>query len=413
MRVIVLGAGIVGVSTAYWLAKDGHEVTVIDRQPGPAQETSFANGGQISASHAEPWANPATPFKAIKWLGRKDAPLLWRLTRFDPELWAWGLRFLANCTKPRTAINTERTLRMALYSRALLKELNQSCKLDYDRRAEGILHIYRDGREFDLACRAAETMKTFGLNRQVVDTEACIAKEPALASSRPSLKGGIFTPEDESGDACRFAQELARLAQGLGATFQFDTRIDVIETQGGHFRAVLTGKGRIEAQACVVAMASFSPRIMSPLGIKVPVVPAKGYSVTLKAGSGAPSLSLTDDEHKMVYSRLNDRLRAAGTAEFSGHDTSMNDFRAGLILKKTLDLFPDAGSDPEFWTGLRPVTPDSVPIMGRTQVKGLFLNTGHGTLGWTMGLGAGRFLADILDGKSPAIDPQGLGLDRF
>ncbi|CAA6603250.1 D-amino acid dehydrogenase small subunit [Rhodospirillaceae bacterium LM-1] len=413
MRVIVLGAGIVGVSTAYWLAKDGHDVTVIDRQPRPAQETSFANGGQISASHAEPWANPATPFKAIKWLGRKDAPLLWRLTRFDPELWAWGMRFLANCTTARTAINTERTLRVALYSRALLKDLNQSCKLDYDRKTEGILHIYRDGQEFELACRAAETMKNFGLNRQVVDANACVAMEPALAPSRSSLQGGIFTPEDESGDACRFTQELAKLSQALGTTFLFDTRIKAIEVEAGGFKAVLTDKGAIEAQACVVAMASYSPQLLAPLGIKVPVVPAKGYSVTLKAGPGAPSVSLTDDEHKMVYSRLNDRLRVAGTAEFSGHDTSMNDYRAGLILEKTLGLFPEAGSDPQFWTGLRPVTPDSVPIMGGTKVKGLYLNTGHGTLGWTMGLGSGRFLADILGGNSPAIDPQGLGLDRF
>jgi D-amino-acid dehydrogenase len=413
MRVIVLGAGIVGTSTAYWLAKDGHQITVIDRQPLPAQETSFANGGQISASHAEPWANPATPLKALKWLGREDSPLLWRWNRLDPALWAWGMRFLANCTPARTDRNTGRTLRVALYSRALLKDFNQTQALDYDRKALGILHIYRSRREFDNACRAALIMKRHGLDRRILDAGQAVALEPALAHAGSRLAGGIFTQDDESGDACKFTQGLAKLAEGLGARFQFDTDIQAIETEGGAFKAVQTGKGRFEADACVLALASFTPALLTPLGIRLPVVPAKGYSVTLQAGAGAPSVSLTDDEHKLVFSRLGDRLRIAGTAEFSGHDTAMNDFRAGLILSKTLDLFPQAGSQPQFWTGLRPVTPDSVPVMGKTPIAGLYLNTGHGTLGWTMGLGSGRFLADILGGKPPQIDPEGLGLDRF
>jgi D-amino-acid dehydrogenase len=413
MRVIVLGAGIIGSATAYWLAKDGHEVTVIDRQPAPGQETSFANGGQISASHAEPWANPATPLKALKWLGREDSPLLWRLSRYDPALWAWGLRFLLNCTPARTRLNTARTLRVALYSRSLLKDFNQTTAIDYDRKDAGILHIYRNALEFEHACRAAEIMKAYGLNRVVTDRNECVALEPALMAAKPSLAGGIFTPEDESGDACKFTQGLARLAGELGARFLFDTTVSSLETSGDTFKSVHTDKGRFEAEALVLALASYSPGLLNPLGIRLPVVPAKGYSVTLEAGLGAPTLSLTDDEHKLVFSRLGDRLRIAGTAEFTGLDASMNQFRADIILKKTLELFPQAGGNPQFWAGLRPVTPDSVPVMGKTPIKGLFLNTGHGTLGWTMGLGSGRFVADIVGGLPPAIDPEGLGLDRF
>ncbi|MBF0354287.1 MAG: D-amino acid dehydrogenase [Alphaproteobacteria bacterium] len=413
MRVIVLGAGIVGTATAYWLAKDGHEVTVIDRQSAPGLETSFANGGQISASHAEPWANPATPRNALKWLGREDQPLLWRLNRYDPDLWLWGLRFLVNCSASRTALNTERTLRVALYSRALLKAFNTDHALDYDRCQTGILHIYHDAQEFEQACLASETMKRFGLNRIVVDASACQSLEPALKNARHRLAGGIHTPEDESGDACKFTQGLAVLAQNMGARFLFDTWVEGIEAVAKGFKAVRTSRGRIEAEAVVVALASYSPGLLKPLGIRLPLVPAKGYSVTLTAGPGAPQLSLTDDAHKMVYSRLGDRLRVAGTAEFAGLDASMNEKRAQIILRKTLDLFPQAGSDPEFWAGLRPVTPDSVPILGATPIKGLYLNTGHGTLGWTMGLGSGRLLADLLGGKPPAIDPKGLGLDRF
>lgn len=413
MRVIVLGAGIIGTSTAYWLAKDGHEVTVIDRQPAPGQETSFANGGQISASHAEPWANPATPWKALKWLGREESPLLWRLSRYDPALWAWGLRFLGNCTGERTHLNTGRTLRVALYSRRLLKAFNQDNVLDYDRRADGILHFYRDASEFDHACQAAEIMKRFGLKRVVTDAKGCVDREPALAPAQSSLAGGIFTAEDESGDACKFTQALAELAKTMGARFLFEKSVDAIECQGRTFKALRVGQESFMAEACVLAGGSFSPSLLKPLGLRLPVVPAKGYSVTLAAGSGAPHLSLTDDENKLVFSRLGDRLRIAGTAEFTGLDTSMNQARADIILRKTKELFPEAGSNPEFWTGLRPVTPDSVPIMGETPVRGLYLNTGHGTLGWTMGLGSGRYVADILGGKPPDIDPEGLGLDRF
>lgn len=415
MRVTILGAGIVGVSTAYWLARDGHEVTLVDRQPAPGQETSFANGGQISASHAEPWANPATPFKALKWLGREESPLLWRFSRIDPQLWLWGLRFLANCTAKRTDVNTGRTLRVALYSRDLMKRLNAETDLDYDRRAAGILHIYRNPREFESACRAAQIMRRHGLERRVATPAQCLELEPTLANAAAGrLVGGIFTQDDESGDACKFTLELTRLAMAMGAVSRFESPVERIETDGGAFASIRLQSGeRILSDALVVAAASYSPQLLKPLGLALPIVPAKGYSVTLKAGKGAPTLSLTDDEHKMVYSRLGERLRVAGTAEFSGLDAQMNPFRADIVLKKTLELFPNAGDEPQFWTGLRPVTPDSVPIMGKTPIKGLFLNTGHGTLGWTMGLGSGRFVADIVGGKPPAIDPEGLGLDRF
>ncbi|MBI4969069.1 MAG: D-amino acid dehydrogenase [Rhodospirillales bacterium] len=412
MRVIVLGAGVIGTATAYWLVRDGHEVTVLDRQPGAGLETSFANGGQISASHAEPWANPATPAKVLRWLGRKDAPLLWRW-RLDPALWAWGLRFLANCTPGRTRINTERTLRIALYSRTLLKALRAETGIEYDQRSEGILHLYRDGREFDLAVKAAAAMRAMGLERRVLDPAACVRLEPALAQAK--LIGGIHSPEDESGDAHLFTQRLAVLAQERGATFRYATRIEAIETEAGRLCAIRTDQGRLACQTAVLALGSFSTGLAKSLGFTLPVVPAKGYSVTLPAGPGAPKMSLTDDELKMVYSRLGERLRIAGTAEFAGLDAAIDPLRARLLLDRALGLLPQAG-DPakaQYWAGLRPVTPDSVPILGPSPIAGLFLATGHGTLGWTMSVGTGRFMADLVGGKRPEIDPKGLGIDRF
>jgi D-amino-acid dehydrogenase len=366
MRVIVLGAGIAGVSAAYWLARDGLRVTLIDRQPKAGQETSFANGGQISASHAEPWATSSTPLKALAWMGRDDAPLLWRWSRFDPALWGWGLRFLANCTEARTKINTERTLRIALYSRALLKALRPELPFAYDHREAGILHIYRDRKEFAQAQIASGLMRGLGLDRDILSPEESIALEPALAATRASLVGATFSRDDESGDAHLFTAGLALEAQRMGAVFQGATSIQAIETRKGAFAAVLTDHGRFEADICILALGSYSPLLVRPLGVKLPIVPAKGYSATFPmAGDGAPTVSITDDACKMVYSRLGERLRVAGTAEFSGYDASLNESRARLIVSRALDLFPKTGGADQvaLWAGLRPVTPDTWPFL--------------------------------------------------
>lgn len=416
MTLLVLGAGVVGVATAYALARAGHAVTVVDRQPGPALETSFANGGQISANHVTPWATPATPWKALKWLGRSNAPLLYRL-RADPALWSWTLRFLANCTRARVRINIERALRIAVYSRARIANTRAETGIEYDHLGRGILHVFRDRREYESALPYLELMVEHGCVRRVIDADACVAIEPALAAVRADLVGGIMSDDDESGDAFAFTAGLADICAGLGVTFVYDTSVRQLVAEGSRIAAVETDAGSYEVDAVVVALASYAPPLLRPLGLKLPVYPAKGYSVTLPVTDPerAPVVSLIDDEFKMVYSRLGDRLRAAGTAEFAGYDTSVNEARARFIRDKALELFPGC-ADPaaaEYWAGLRPSTPDGVPVIGGTPFANLYLNTGHGTLGWTMACGAGQVVADLIGGTAPAISLDGLGIERF
>jgi len=416
VKVLVLGAGVVGVATAYYLARAGHEVTVVDRQPGPAVETSFANGGQISANHATPWATPKTPWKALKWLWRKDAPLLFRM-RADPALWRWTLRFLANCTSHRLLLNTERAVRVAVYSRAQLVELRAATGIQYDQLTSGILHIFRNELEYRQALPQVEVMDRAGCRRVLVNAGECVDIEPALAHVRPHLIGGIFSPDDESGDAHAFTVELARICADLGVTFRYGTTVQRIVLGDGRLDGVETDAGRLTADIYVLTLGSYAPLILKSLGLKVPVYPAKGYSVTIPVGDDdqAPSVSLIDDEFKIVYSRLNDRLRVAGTAEFTGYDDSVTEVRARFVLDKAMELFPNCGdrSKAEFWAGLRPSTPDGVPVIGATPYPNLFLNTGHGTLGWTMACGAGHLLADVIGGRAPEISLDGLGMDRF
>ncbi|OAN42953.1 amino acid dehydrogenase [Paramagnetospirillum marisnigri] len=417
MKVVVIGAGVVGTASAWYLAKHGHEVTVIDRREGAGLETSFANGGQVSPCHAEPWANPMVLPKVMKWLGREDAPLLFRWGRWDPALWAWGLRFLANCSKARALRNTERTLRVAIYSRACLQELRAETGIQYDQKTMGILHVYRDAREFDHACHAAEVMRRHGLERLPKTVADCVAIEPALAAVAPELAGGIFTPGDESGDAHKFTRELAALAAARGVEFRWNVPVLGLVKDGNRVGGLATATGTVTADAYVLAAGCDSPLLARPLGLRLPIIPAKGYSITVPVDNhaGAPSVSITDDEHKMVYSRLGERLRAAGTAEMAGYDRSLNAKRLSMITSHARRLFPDGGDfdRAEPWAGLRPVTPDSVPLLGRTPYANLFLNTGHGTLGWTMSCGSGRALADLVSGREPGISLDGLGLERF
>jgi D-amino-acid dehydrogenase len=409
MRVVVLGAGLIGVSSAWHLAQDGHEVTVVDRQPEAAQETSFANGGQISTSHAEPWANPGTPLKALRWLGREESPLLWRL-RADAAQWAWGFRFLMECLPGRTRANTIAILRLALYSRSLLKELRPALGLEYDQRQQGILHLYTDAAEFEHAIPQAALMQDYGCDRQVRSAAECLAIEPALRESTVPVVGGTYTAADESGDARKFAQALARRASAHGVAFRQGATVQQLLVQSGRASGVRLASGEVlTADAYVLALGSYSPLLLKPLGIGLPVYPAKGYSVTIPvaADSLAPTVSLTDDGHKIVFSRLGERLRVAGTAEFTGYDTSINQARCAAIVRRTFALFPRAGRQDaiEYWAGLRPATPGNVPLIGATRYGNLYVNTGHGTLGWTMACGAGKLLADLLGGKSPDLDP--------
>ena len=393
MKVAVLGAGVIGVTAAWYLRQDGHEVRVLDRRDGPGLETSFANGGQISASHALPWAGPGVPLQALKWMLREDAPLLFRL-RADPAQWRWGLQFLRECTAERFRANAARLKRLGLYSQAALHKLRQVTGIEHDQVERGILVFHT--RE----AKSGENWKT---------VDECVAIEPALAPSRQRLSGGTWYPTDESGDAHKFTVELAKRCVANGVRFEFGIDMKGFSVEGGRITGMTTAAGQvIEADAYVLALGSYSPLFARPLGIQLPVYPLKGYSVTMpvKNPAAAWTTSLSDEAHKLVLSRFGDRLRIAGTAELNGYDTSINQVRCEAIVKRVMEMFPDAG-DPSratFWAGLRPATPSNLPCVGSTRYPNLFLNTGHGTLGWTLACGSGRILADIVSGRRPEID---------
>ena len=408
MRVVVLGAGVIGVTTAWYLAEAGHEVVVIERQPAAALETSFANGGQISVSHAEPWANPGAPLQILKWLGRENAPLLWRFSA-DPWQWIWGLRFLRQCTPARMRANIVAILRLALYSRAALQALRADTGIRYDEEVRGILHVYSDEKVFAHARPQAALMREYGCDRVIKSAAECLAIEPALAGSRVNLVGGTYTASDESGDACKFTEALAERCARRGVQFRYGLGIESLASDGERISGIrLAGGELLTADTYVAALGSYTPLLLRPLGLRLPVYPAKGYSATiaLDDDSVAPSVSLTDDQHRLVFSRLGGRLRVAGTAEFAGYDTSLNEARCAALLARAFTLFPRAGrrAGAEFWAGLRPATPNNVPLIGMSRYRNLFVNTGHGTLGWTMACGSGKLMADLVSGRLPEID---------
>ena len=428
MKVLVLGSGLLGVSSAYYLAQMGHDVTVVDRQAQAAAETSFANGGQISVSHAEPWANPSAPLKVLQWLGKEDAPLLFRL-RADMRQWLWGLQFMRECTPARTRHNIEQIVRLGTYSRSMLQALRRDTGLHYDQRTQGILHFYTSQKEFEGALKPAEQMRQLGCERQVISADEAVKLEPALRHIRAQLAGATYTAEDESGDANRFARELVKLAEAAGVRFLMSHTITALREAGGQIDHVeaTDSEGRFQrlrADSYVLAMGSLSPLYASPLGIHLPIYPAKGYSVTMpvKDAAMAHQVSLTDDEYKLVFSRLTgqpgdlrgDRLRIAGTAELNGYDRDLNRVRCEAIVRRVEQLFPGAGDTTQasFWTGLRPATPSNVPIIGRSRIGNLYLNTGHGTLGWTHACGSGKSIAHIVSGKPPEVDFAFVGIAR-
>ncbi len=399
MRVAVLGAGVIGVASAWYLARAGHEVTLVDRQPEAGMETSFANGGQISAGHAEPWAKPSVVPKVLRWLGREDAPLLFR-PRADLAQWMWGLRFAFECIPGRFERNRRQLAGLASYSRDSLIELRAETGLQYHQLSRGILRFCTERADFDAHAAHGETRTA----------AQCLAIEPALRDATTPVLGGVYTPEDESGDAHEFTLQLAQRAEALGVRFLRGTTIEGLEIAGGRVVAARAGGRRLEADAFVVSLGSYSPLLLAHLGISIPVYPLKGYSITIalspQAAASAPTVSLTDEAHKLVISRLGDRLRCAGTAELTGYDTSVNEARCAAILKRIEQLFPAlAGAgDVQRWAGLRPATPNNVPVIGRTRFENLYLNTGHGTLGWTLAAGSGRALADLVSGRQPEVD---------
>jgi D-amino-acid dehydrogenase len=404
VKIIVLGAGVVGVTSAWYLAAAGHEVTVIERRDAAGLETSFANGGQIAAGHAEPWAKPSVLPKILLWLGREDAPLLFR-PRADWAQWRWGLRFLIECLPGRFERHSRTLASLAAYSRECLRALRAQLDIRYDHLERGILRFATNARDFEALARHAEAM-----HQEVKSASECLALEPALEHSNDPVVGGLYDPRDESGDAYRFTQELARLAAARGVVFRFGTAIESIESRDGEAKAVrLRGGETVSAGAYVVALGSYSPLLLKPMGVRIPVYPLKGYSITLPLGPSeavaAPTVSLTDEAFKIVISRLGNRLRAAGTAELTGYDTSVNPVRCAAIARRIRDLFPGLGSvtTVENWAGLRPATPNNVPLIGKTKFRNLFLNTGHGTLGWTLACGSASALADLISGRPPQV----------
>jgi D-amino-acid dehydrogenase len=411
MKVLVLGAGVIGTSTAWYLTEAGHEVTVVDRRDGAGLETSFANGGQISVCHAEPWANPEAPLKILQWIWRDDAPLLFRL-KLDPGQWSWGARFLYECQPSRTRDNIAQIVKLSLYSRASLQALREATGIEYDALERGILHYYTQRDVFDSAVRAASVMREYGLDREVKTVDEAVAIEPALGHARGRIVGATYTPSDESGDAHKFTVNLAGLCEGRGSRFLYGRTILGMRHAGGEIEGVVVkhgaGEATLKADAYVVALGSYSPLLTRPVGVDLPIYPAKGYSASIPIidPSKAPTGSLTDDEAKIVFSRLGERMRIAGTAELSGYSMDLNPVRCEALTRRGKEIFPGAADygRATFWTGLRPSTPSNVPIIGRSRIRNLYLNTGHGTLGWTMACGSGRAIADIISGRRPQVD---------
>jgi D-amino-acid dehydrogenase len=416
MHVIVLGSGVIGTTTAYYLARQGAKVTVLDRQPAAAQETSYANAGQVSPGYSTPWAAPGIPLKAIKWLFQKHAPLAIRL---DGSLYQlkWMAAMLANCSADRYSVNKERMLRLSEYSRDCLRELRAATGIHYEERTRGTLQLFRTEAQLEAARRDIAVLEEVGVPYELLDRNRLVTAEPALARSIHKLAGGLRLPNDETGDCRLFTTRLAEMAAALGVDFRYNQTVSGLNTAGGQITGVRVGSDVLTADRYVAAFGSYTRGFLEPLGLDLPVYPVKGYSLTipLKDEAAAPVSTILDETYKIAVTRFDERIRVGGMAELSGFDLRLKDARRKTLELVVNDLFPDSGhvAQAEFWTGLRPMTPDSTPIVGPTRYGNLFLNTGHGTLGWTMACGSGKLVADQVMGQRPAIRTDGLSLSRY
>ena len=416
MKVLVLGSGVIGVASAYQLALAGHEVTVVDRQPAAALETSYGNAGEVSPGYSAPWAGPGVPIKAIKWLLMQHRPLVIR-PNIDLNLVRWGLAMLRNCTAVRYEVNKGRMVRLAEYSRDCLKELRAQTGIRYDERTQGTLQLFRTQAQLDGTAADIAILKRYGVAFELLDRAGFIHHEPALAHVQEKFVGGLLLPGDETGDCFKFTQNLAALAAKQGVQFRYGTRIQRLLLAGKQIEGVVTDSGTLKADAYLVALGSYSPLLLKNVGIRIPVYPVKGYSITVPItdASGAPESTVMDESHKVAVTRLGDRIRVGGTAELAGYSLKLHEARRQTLEHVVTDLFPRGGdvSRAEFWCGLRPMTPDGTPVVGATRLPNLYLATGHGTLGWTMAAGTGRVIADVISGRKPGIDMSGLTLDRY
>jgi D-amino-acid dehydrogenase len=412
MRAVVLGAGVIGVTSAYYLAADGHEVTVIDRREQAASETSYGNAGLITPGDSYAWASPEALKLFLKSLYRRDLGIKMRAYA-DPRLWSWSLKFLRECTPERTRINTLRKLRLTLYARECLAALSARTGISFDATSRGVVYFFRSQESLDHGVAHMRLLAEHGLTIDVVDRNRLMQIEPALAPAKDKLAGAIFSPMDQTGDSAQFARNLAAwCAEQAGVSFRYNTIINTLEVEGDSVRRVTTDQGPIDADLFILALGAESPRLAKPIRVALPIYPVKGYSLTVPISEAhqAPRIGGVDEDKLIAFSRLGNRLRLAATAEFAGYNQGYrpNDFRA--LLATARELFPNGGDyeSAEPWAGFRPMTPSSVPIMGRAVYPNLYLNVGHGHVGWTMCCGSGKFVADLVAGREPEIDPEGL-----
>nr|WP_315251408.1 D-amino acid dehydrogenase [uncultured Duganella sp.] len=413
MRVVILGSGVIGVTSAYYLAKAGHDVTVLDRQAGPALETSFANAGQISPGYASPWAAPGIPLKAMKWMLQRHAPLSITPdgTLFQLQ-WMWQM--LQNCNAERYAINKERMVRLAEYSRDCFKALRAATGIRYEGRQQGTTQLFRTQQQMDAAAKDIAVLEETGVPYELLSREQLVNAEPGLA--RNKLVGGLRLPNDETGDCQLFTTRLTAMAEELGVKFRYGMDITGLVTEGDAIKGVKCGDELVTGESYVVALGSYSTALLKDL-IGIPVYPLKGYSITVPIvnADAAPVSTILDETYKIAVTRFDDRIRVGGMAEIAGFDTRLNPRRRETLEMVVNDLFPGAGNTAaaSFWTGLRPMTPDGTPILGRTGLRNLYLNTGHGTLGWTMSCGSAQLLADLISSRRPAIRADDLSVSRY
>ena len=416
MKVLVLGSGVIGVAAAYELARAGHEVEVVDRQPGPALETSFANAGEVSPGYSAPWAGPGVPLKAIRWLLMRHSPLVIQ-PLLDPAMWRWALMLLANCTSKAYALNKSRMLPLAEYSRDRLKALRAETGIEYDQRTQGTLQLFRTQKQLDGIDGDVAVLQQYGVPFEVLDRAGFCRVEPALRLTQHKFVGALRLPNDETGDCHLFTARLAAMAAALGVRLRYGTAIQGLQRAGDRITGVATAAGVLTADRYLVALGSHSAKLLQPIGIRIPVYPVKGYSITLPITdpAGAPESTIMDETHKVAVTRLGDRIRVGGTAELAGYSEALRESRRATLTHVVADLFPRGGdlSKASFWCGLRPMTPDGTPIVGATPIANLLLATGHGTLGWTMAAGTGRVIADLVSGRAPEIDVGGLGMARY
>jgi D-amino-acid dehydrogenase len=416
MKVIVLGAGVIGVTTAWYLARSGAEVRVLDRQPGPGMETSFANAGELSYGMTSPWAAPGIPMKAVKWLFMRHRPLfIWPV--IDPGMWAWGLKMLANCNAASYRVNKGRMVRISNYSRDALSDLLAEEPIDFDMREMGTLQLFRTEKQLKGSKADQEVLSEYGSPFEVLDRDGCIAAEPGLAHVADKFVGGLRLTADRTGDCRMFTLALADRAAARGVSFRYGVTIEGFAREGGRITGVETDAGRETADAYVCCLGPYAPILLKTVGIRLPIYPIKGYSITLPVtdGDAAPQSTIMDETHKVAITRLGDRIRVAGQAEIIGYNKRLGSHATDTVRHVVSDLFPKGGDvgKAEGWTGLRPMTPDGTPVIGPTRYDNLWLNTGHGTLGWTMACGSGRAVADSMLGRPPEIDFDGLTAARY